>query len=1040
MTSQPRGPPLPLDRLADLEARRAARARPAGVRDAARGGLRPGEAPRDGLRDDHRPRHDRRRPGDRRPARRVRLRGADRPLPGRAAGRPRALSTASRPTTTTGCRRTPATSRRSPSTCTSSEITCALAHPFYAVAAPLPPRHRRRLAELFPIWEVRNGSRAPRAQPPGGDLHRDPRRHRHRRLRRPRGGRHRPHVVGDAARGHARGVPRAHPRRPRRARAATRARPPSGRTPRWRWRCARSAAATATRRPTRRRAADGRARDDGGRRAQRRDRLRPRARGRPRPAARLARCGRPRAWTEAELLALLQSDGFSHAACAPRAPLPRAQAERRGRAASIGRPLGAGRRRPDLFEACVAAIPYAPAAAFLGREKDKLATREHEPLRVALVADGIGGMHGVTHTLDEIRERGVPGFEVEVIGTDPHVDRRLAAVDRGRDPVLPRACQVGVPGLPAVVEALAEGRYGVVHVCSPGPAGVAAALIGARARPADRRRLPHGAAAYAALRSGDPRLALAAEAALGAFYGGCDIVLSPSAASDARLAELGVDARARSGAGTAASTSPASPRHCATARPATARARPLRGPADEREGRRPARRRVPRGARARPAAATWCSPAAAPRRTRCATRLGGARAFLGWLEGDALARAYANADLFLFCSRTDTFGQVVLEAQASGLPVVAVDAGGPAELIARRPHRPALPARRRRTRRRGGGPRGRAARHARGWPAAAAAVRERTWDASLAALAAGWRRALAAHAAAEVRRGMTAALRGAAALAPAARDAADRCGSWTSPLLRPSLRRHPHLPRREGGLRAPDGRVRAPPDRARRARAADGRRVDRARVAVGERRDVQRLPLAARDARRWRRCCASSRPTWCSPTIRSGRRRPPRAPRGGRVVAVHHGSPALDAAGVPGPARVYRPLVARLMRRVDARSDAVDGRVGGRAAAALRPRSRVPAARRRARGDHVLYAGRLARGKGVDTLLEAAARGDWELRLIGAGTAARQDRGAGPAPGAGQARHLPRARRRPRRARPGLPRGALRGHAGPARDVRARRL
>ena len=41
------------------------------------------------------------------------------------------------------------------------EIACALAHPFYAVAAPLLPRHRRRLAQLFGIWEVRNGSRAP---------------------------------------------------------------------------------------------------------------------------------------------------------------------------------------------------------------------------------------------------------------------------------------------------------------------------------------------------------------------------------------------------------------------------------------------------------------------------------------------------------------------------------------------------------------------------------------------------------------------------------------------------------------------------------------------------------------------------------------------------------------------------------------------------------------------------------------------------------------------------------------------------------------
>ncbi|MGH2919516.1 MAG: PHP domain-containing protein, partial [Solirubrobacteraceae bacterium] len=40
------------------------------------------------------------------------------------------------------------------------DITCALAHPFYAVEAPLLPRHRRRLAQLFSIWETRNGSRA----------------------------------------------------------------------------------------------------------------------------------------------------------------------------------------------------------------------------------------------------------------------------------------------------------------------------------------------------------------------------------------------------------------------------------------------------------------------------------------------------------------------------------------------------------------------------------------------------------------------------------------------------------------------------------------------------------------------------------------------------------------------------------------------------------------------------------------------------------------------------------------------------------------
>jgi glycosyltransferase involved in cell wall biosynthesis len=62
-------------------------------------------------------------------------------------------------------------------------------------------------------------------------------------------------------------------------------------------------------------------------------------------------------------------------------------------------------------------------------------------------------------------------------------------------------------------------------------------------------------------------------------------------------------------------------------------------------------------------------------------RLGAQATFLGWLEGDELARAYASADVFLFCSRTDTFGQVLAEAGASGLPAVAVAEGGPSSIV-----------------------------------------------------------------------------------------------------------------------------------------------------------------------------------------------------------------------------------------------------------------------------------------------------------------------------------------------------------------------
>jgi glycosyltransferase involved in cell wall biosynthesis len=46
-----------------------------------------------------------------------------------------------------------------------------------------------------------------------------------------------------------------------------------------------------------------------------------------------------------------------------------------------------------------------------------------------------------------------------------------------------------------------------------------------------------------------------------------------------------------------------------------------------------------------------------------------------------LAGAYASADVFVFPSTTDTFGNVILEAQAAGLPCVVSDQGGPRELV-----------------------------------------------------------------------------------------------------------------------------------------------------------------------------------------------------------------------------------------------------------------------------------------------------------------------------------------------------------------------
>jgi glycosyltransferase involved in cell wall biosynthesis/predicted metal-dependent phosphoesterase TrpH len=562
----------------------------------------------------------------------------------------------------------------------SNEIACALAHPFFAVKAPLTPRHRRRLAQLFPVWETRNGSRARELNMPAAiyiDTH---------------GG------TGIAGSDDHAGIdigrtftttpeaatPEEFLEHLRGGRAE--AHGDQGSAAKW----AHSALALAARvvgcgegdpNPgavlalAEKIVSDGEIRgggaEDGGLG--------------PSDARSLLR-----AWLESvdlnvemdELIALLQDEDFSHSDLYRRA---RRAHERRLRdavhtALENAKPGGdVGSAMHGLFQACTAAIPYAPAAAFLAREKAKLVTREHEPLRVGLVADAVGGMHGVTHTLEEIRQRGVPGFDVEVIGTDPNVDRRLSSV---ADVDIPYYAdlQVGVPSLPALVETLAEGRYELLHLCSPGPAGVGAALLARIMGMPTVGSYHTELEAYARLRSSDPRLEAGMRMALSAFYGHCNVVLSPSKASDDSLVTLGIAEERIGRWDRGVDLSRFSPRKRVpgllpgelnvlyVGRQTKEKGADLLADAFlEAHRRNPRLRLVLAGG--------------GPEQQHLWERLGDTAAFLGWLEGEALARVYASADMFLFASRTDTFGQVILEAQASGLPVVAVDEGGPSSLI-----------------------------------------------------------------------------------------------------------------------------------------------------------------------------------------------------------------------------------------------------------------------------------------------------------------------------------------------------------------------
>ena len=123
---------------------------------------------------------------------------------------------------------------------------------------------------------------------------------------------------------------------------------------------------------------------------------------------------------------------------------------------------------------------------------------------------------------------------------------------------------------------------------------------------------------------------------------------------------------------------------------------------------------------------------------------------------------------------------------------------------------------------------------------------------------------------------------------------------------------------------------------------------------------------------------------------------------GATVVAVHHGSPALNAAGLPGPDGLWHPLLRSWMhhayRDADAVMSAVDPRADCGRGATIPLRFGIDAAfvpqpdvRRQ---DHVLYVGRLGREKGVIELLHAAARSaePWQLKLVGRGPIEQQVR------------------------------------------------
>lgn len=308
-------------------------------------------------------------------------------------------------------------------------------------------------------------------------------------------------------------------------------------------------------------------------------------------------------------------------------------------------------------------------------------------MRVALFTDNdFDKVNGVTTTLRAVLRHAPPDLQPRVYTLSDLEVREpdyLALASPGIGIPYYAEMRMYLPRLSALARAARADGVGLVHLTTPGPMGLAARWVARRLGTPLSGSFHTHLAEYAALLSGSPMLGRAMNRYMRWLYGACAPVLVPSAATRSRLigdgwprARLAVWSRGVD----------------------TALFDPARRSASLRDrwrvsDRRPAvlyagrlsREKGLSDVRAMASALhRWHVPhrlifvGDGPYRAGLAAACPDA-VFMGTLAPADVAVAMASADLFLFPSTTDSLGNVVLEAQASGLPVIVSDEGGPQE-------------------------------------------------------------------------------------------------------------------------------------------------------------------------------------------------------------------------------------------------------------------------------------------------------------------------------------------------------------------------
>ncbi len=366
------------------------------------------------------------------------------------------------------------------------------------------------------------------------------------------------------------------------------------------------------------------------------------------------------------------------------------------------------RRRDLLRLVAPMALPQAAhVTAFVQQQRERRLleaierTHHHSPqrpTRIALFVDALDHTSGVSR------------FVLDLVGAAEQRSCELAVFTCGsRDESWPESIhcsdaiahitlplydgvKLAVPWATDLLHQCADWSPDVIHVSTPGPVGIVGA-IAAKALDTPLAGTHHtDFPAYAARLSDDARAAGLAKRALASLYSRFDRVLARSPESAARIEELNVSADAIRTLAPGIDTKRFSATHrnesiwnsFPRVRPSCVKA--LYVGRISKEKNLDLLGRVWGEAHSRleqlGVPAELIVVGEGPYRGELSNQLSGRSVrFLGEQTGEHLATIYAASDFFVFPSTTDTLGQVVMEAQASGLPAIVSDQGGPSALV-----------------------------------------------------------------------------------------------------------------------------------------------------------------------------------------------------------------------------------------------------------------------------------------------------------------------------------------------------------------------